>query len=181
MLLQPIKPERSLEDVIARPELRMYFLVMYNLSPIQQGIQSLHACVEYSNVFGDTQLYKDWALKHKTVIVLNGGTSNNIEPGYVGSMERHMEALESIGVDYECFREPDCNNATTAISFIVNEPVYDLKKLMALSKPRREDYDIVMSVYLNDGYDMKFDTGETIRYTGKELKLHKFIEQFRLA
>lgn len=56
MLLHPGKPERSIEDMILRPETRMYFLVMYNLSPMQQGIQALHAAVEYGLTYGDNLL-----------------------------------------------------------------------------------------------------------------------------
>ena len=59
-------------------EYRMYGLVPYNISPIQQGIQFGHAVVEYMLNFPvDLRVYKDtkkWAEEDKTFIILNGGT-----------------------------------------------------------------------------------------------------------
>ena len=42
-------------------EYRMYGLVPYNLSPIQQGIQFGHAVVEYMLSFGDLPSTQEWA------------------------------------------------------------------------------------------------------------------------
>jgi hypothetical protein len=73
-------------------ELRMYGLVPYNISPIQQGIQFGHAVVEYSQkiqsfksgILSKTETYRnisnqydEWADNWKTFIILNGGTTNN--------------------------------------------------------------------------------------------------------
>ena len=67
-----------------RLEYRMYGLVPYNISPIQQGIQFGHEVVEYglkhgkSNVINDkVDTYTQWAKNDKTFIILNGGTTNN--------------------------------------------------------------------------------------------------------
>jgi len=102
-------------------DLRMVTLVLYNLSPIQQGIQSAHAAIEYGvyeRKWKDTKArFIDWAQDYKTMIVLNGGTSF--------TMEQYKEELDSLGVKYTCFHEPDLNGVTTAIAFIVdymNEP-----------------------------------------------------------
>ena len=66
-------------------ELRMYGMVPYNISPIQQGIQFGHAVVDYGqrmkylgehNQSLNTQ-YNDWADNYKTFIILSGGTTNN--------------------------------------------------------------------------------------------------------
>jgi hypothetical protein len=37
-------------------DFRMYCLVLYNISPIQQGIQSLHAALEYANEYSNIKL-----------------------------------------------------------------------------------------------------------------------------
>jgi hypothetical protein len=84
-------------------ELRMYGIVPYNISAIQQAIQFAHAVVEYgqmvksenpdvegleangqrymhiNNLMAPTisSLYNDWADNWKTFIILNGGTSNH--------------------------------------------------------------------------------------------------------
>ena len=73
-------------------ELRMYGLVPYNISPIQQAIQFGHAVVEYGQKMQSykhgtlsrvdhykslSQNYDCWADNWKTFIILNGGTTNN--------------------------------------------------------------------------------------------------------
>lgn len=89
-------------------ELRMYGIVPYNISAIQQAIQFGHAVVEYgqmakrektdvecletngqrymhiNNLMVPTisSLYNDWADNWKTFIILNGGTSNHSQNRY---------------------------------------------------------------------------------------------------
>jgi len=107
-----------------KKELRMYVLVPYNLSPIQQGIQAAHAIAEYSINAGyvkvgeieiGTSLYKDWVKEHKTIVILNAGTT-----GKYSSMEAHANNLEKLKVKCSYFREPDLNDAMTAIAFVVD-------------------------------------------------------------
>lgn len=109
---------------------RMYHLTMYNISPIQQGIQSYHAGIEYVLKHSNTPEFKQWANNDKVVIILNGGTSNNI--GYdvwqnecAGTMEQQMAALSGAGIDNAPFYEPDLNNSLSAIAFLVDERVWD--------------------------------------------------------
>jgi len=99
---------------------RMYCLTLYNISPIQQGIQSLHAVVEYANHYGDTPSYKRWANVDKTVIILNGGSSI--------SLESHILNLKAIGVDLAVFREPDLFNGITAVGLLADERIWDREK-----------------------------------------------------
>jgi hypothetical protein len=64
-------------------ELRLYTFTLYQLSPIQQGIQAGHAAVElgmrcYKNQMTlrsgtDFKTYYDWATNWKTMVCLNGG------------------------------------------------------------------------------------------------------------
>ena len=95
-----------------KPELRMYSLVLYQLSGVQAGIQNSHSMIEYSEQNQDCATYKDWAKNHKTVMLMNGGTSEMLN-GYA-------EILESFGVKYAEFREPDLGNLITSVSFIVD-------------------------------------------------------------
>jgi hypothetical protein len=112
-------------------EYRMYGLVPYNLSPIQQGIQYGHAVVEYSLENFQDQRYLDWAKYHKTFIILNGGTTNkraNIVTGeYVGSLNNHVESLKNAGVRFATFEEPDLGDQLTAVVFLVDERVFNTK------------------------------------------------------
>jgi len=119
-------------------ELRMYSLVPYNIKPIQQGIQHEHAVTEYNvkHVMDNEnpcELYKTWAKEWKTVILLNGGTSNEghwvrqgfREVWYEGSMELHLKTLQENDIKLAFFKEPDLNNMISGISFIVDERVFN--------------------------------------------------------
>ncbi len=113
-------------------QLRMYFLVMYNLSPIQQGIQAGHAAIEYQVKYmlpNSTGVIATanrlWATDHKTFMVLNGGTSNRGEHVPAGTMEQHATWLTERDVPHAVFFEPDLNDALSAIAFILDDRVYD--------------------------------------------------------
>jgi hypothetical protein len=117
-------------------ELRMYGLVPYNISPIQQAIQFGHAVVEYGQKSKDrTQqeiIYNDWADNWKTFIILNGGTTNHktsLEDGLpFGSLNNHLLTLLDNGVSFAQFSEPDLGDQLTAVVFIVDERVFNRKK-----------------------------------------------------
>lgn len=112
-------------------ELRMYGLVPYNISPIQQGIQFGHAVVEYAQKYKNNDTYNDWADNHKTFIILNGGTTNkknSLEDGLpFGTMNQHLLTLHENGIDLATFQEPDLGDQLTAIVFIVDERVFNKK------------------------------------------------------
>lgn len=79
-------------------ELRMYGLVNYQLTGIQKGIQFLHGVVEYGqfikNVGGEELIkYNEWADKYKTVILLDGG-STNTNPERLGSLNNPYVPIE---------------------------------------------------------------------------------------
>ena len=116
-----------------RLEQRMYGLVPYNLSPIQQGIQFGHAVVEYSlNHYSYTEQkgsnpYSQWAHYNKTFIILNGGTTNDniINPGTLNIAQAELHAM---GVELATFNEPDLGDQLTAVVFLVDERVWDKEK-----------------------------------------------------
>ena len=101
--------------------MRMYFFTMYNLSGIQKGIQCGHAAVEYSRLAITCEThsqYFEFADKHKTFIVLDGGNSNDM-------ITRSCE-LDSLNIPHACFREPDLNDSMSAIAFILPEEIYGI-------------------------------------------------------
>ena len=123
-------------------ELRMYGLVPYNISPIQQGIQFGHAVVEYGRMIDELKIhstgsydnsvidqYKSWADKWKTFIILNGGTTNSrfrLEDGLpFGTLNQHALTLAQMGVELATFKEPDLGDQLTAVVFIVDDRVFD--------------------------------------------------------
>ena len=157
-----------------KEEYRMYHLVMYNISPIQQGIQAYHSGVEYALRYGDTKEYKQWAKIDKTIIILNGGTSNiHCEFSYKGTMENHIDTLLENNIKIAWFNEQDLNNSTSAIAFLVSDKVWDKEKYP----------DFPMDSITNISYDDR--QKEYIKWRkliGKEnIWLREFLSQFRLA
>ena len=114
-------------------ELRMYFFVPYNISPIQQAIQAGHAALEYAHEFGETELFKDFVQNHKTWIILNGGTTRTggIPEGTMQQIVGYINGFniaannQAQRIITSTFHEPDLNNALTAICFICDERVWD--------------------------------------------------------
>jgi len=107
-------------------ELRMYGLVPYNISPIQQGIQFGHGVVEYSQMFNNDK-YNYWAVNWKTFIILNGGTTNSNEES-LGTLNQHLLTLKENDIDLSTFNEPDLGDQLTSINFLVDERVFNKEK-----------------------------------------------------
>lgn len=111
---------------------RMYGLVPYNISPIQQGIQFGHAVVEYGLTQTqqdpvDTNLspYNQWAHNDKTFVILDGGTTNT-NPLSEGTLNQHLSDLKTFfNVKVATFYEPDLGDQLTAVVFLVDERVWD--------------------------------------------------------
>jgi hypothetical protein len=154
-----------------RLELRMYGLVPYQLTGIQQAIQFGHAVVEYGLTFGNTEQYLDWAKNWKTFIVLNGGTTNtnpSTEDGLpFGTLNRHLMTLDELNVRYEKFYEPDLGDQLTAIVFVVDERIFNKTKYP-------EPFDIVLNLESKTNYIESI--GGVNNY-----KLREFLKQFKLA
>ena len=105
-------------------EYRMYGLVPYNISPIQQGIQYGHAVVDYGSKFKDSKVYQKWAKEDKTFIILNGGTTNT-NPDRLGTLNKYYDELVYNSVETVPFNEPDLGDQLTAIVFLVDERVFN--------------------------------------------------------
>lgn len=175
---------------------RMYGLVPYNISPIQQGIQYGHALQEYNNSFIDhpkikgfdeaedryklEEQFNTWRLEDKTFIILNGGTSM--------TMEQHIQTLQDAGIHIGVFREPDLNMMVTGIVFLVPENVYkrdewpDFKDWVIKRNPNNQ---IVKRLSVEDLKDLA--DGTTYKewlgmVGGKKIAfLKEFTNQFKLA
>ena len=156
-----------------RLEYRMYGLVPYNLSPIQQGIQFGHAVVEYSLLYGRGHAdspYFQWAINDKTFIILNGGTTNT-NPLSLGTLNQARNVLRDMKVQYESFYEPDLGDQLTAIVFLVDERVYDKKKY--------PEYDYVLhDVYNSENHYYSELFGDD---ADKILEMRDFLSNYKLA
>ena len=175
---------------ITPDRLRMYSLNMYNISPIQCGIQSAHSNMEYASEYWDNKDFQEWMKYHKTVILLNGGTSNAGDksvyglPVAKGSMEKHLETLLDNGILAVPFYEPDMNNCLTSISFIVPDSVYktsDYKYAAFADMEKNNDF----SVYLRKKESGKLSEN-FLRWLDKvggerNLWLRLYLRNFRLS
>lgn len=103
---------------------RMYGLVPYNISPIQQAIQFGHAVVEYANDYFYDKEYQQWAKDDKTFIILNGGTTNKLLDKF-GTLNSNEYELTMRGVKTAHFYEPDLGDQLTAVVFLVDDRVWD--------------------------------------------------------
>lgn len=82
---------RTLEEIKSGP-LRLYSFVNYYLSDLQRGLQTAHLVSELFAYYGDDEYdgYSQdmydmlflWANAHKTIIILNGGNSQNLQTIY---------------------------------------------------------------------------------------------------
>ena len=118
--------EDSLQELRLRPsnvetkdayEQRMYSMVLHQLNPIQKGVQTTHAVVEYANKYASDEEYKQWAETDKTLIVLDGGTYQE--------MVRIYDTLKELEMKFADFQEPDLNYLTTSITFLADERVWN--------------------------------------------------------
>ena len=109
----------------------MYGLVARSLSDMQKAIQFGHAVVEYellSRSNADIRvMYDQWAINHKTFIILNGGSTNS-QSLKRGTLQDNLEFLKTNGVKVAVFHEPDINDAMTAFVFLVDERVWNREK-----------------------------------------------------
>lgn len=126
--------------MVKQLELRMYGLVPYNISPIQQAIQFGHSVDTYSSNqilkldagYSMCPNYLQWIHTDKTYIILNGGTTGK-QPSFDtglphGSMNQHLLTLKANNISFSCFYEPDLGGQLTAITFLVDERVFDTEK-----------------------------------------------------
>lgn len=120
-------------------EYRMYGFTPYQFKgSIHAGIQHEHALQRLNNRLrkGDlkdnkeyNEAFDKWSEQDETVIILNGGTTNNNkESKWYGTINQHADFLDSIGVINQRFHEPDLGDQLTAVVFLVDERVFDKKK-----------------------------------------------------
>jgi len=169
---------------------RMYGLVPYNLSPIQQGIQFGHAVVEYQLKYCTDitsleqseyeSVYYDWATNDKTFIILNGGTTNHNRDfsGIAqGTLNQHRDWLLDNKIRCAEFVEPDLGNQLTAVVFLVDDRIWDKENFPDFEdylELRNEDYDF-------PGVDGVYDEWEEMIGGETQVKLRKWLKQFKFA
>jgi hypothetical protein len=154
---------KKLVDMDEKPlKYKMYEIVIYNISGMQAGIQGSHAKDQFEIKYGHTPEYKEWLHNCKTVIVLDGGTTNDgIHSCYgetpeIGTMQEHISALRLKDIPHAFFKEPDLNNAMTAIAFIADERVFnnvDYPRYIDFCRTKMEDWEFEYA-FKSGNYDI---------------------------
>jgi hypothetical protein len=186
---------------------RMYGLVPYNISSIQQGIQFGHAVVEYGLQYGNVtdnviarhllpedSKYTKWAKEDKTFIILNGGTTNKrlIDGVPFGSLNQHVITLKEMGVNTAEFYEPDLGEELTATVFLVPKQVYNKKEYLNFDEYTVNTIsDLEVAYEINEAYkrcnfenkNLKEIYEDWIEYMGgkKNVELRYFLSNFKFA
>lgn len=165
---------------------RMYHLTMYNISEIQKGIQSYHAGIEYLLIYGDTPEFRQWARSDKTVIILNGGTSNDrLTPNgdwvSQGTMEKAIYALKGNLIPCATFHEPDLNNSLSGIAFLCDETVWDKETYPDPVVVPDPAWDLLTKEERRVAAKAQYDSLLVGNYGQKVAFLREWLKQFKLA
>ena len=111
--------------------MRAYFFGNMYLSSIQQGIQAAHVTHEFFTKYkGDVDpvasILWEWALNHKTMILLNGGYAEALE-----DLHAFFES-PSNPYPYTWFHEEKAslNGALTSVGIVLPEKIYDTARLL---------------------------------------------------
>lgn len=110
-------------------ELRLYTFINFYLSSIQQGIQSAHLVHELMLKYqmhssGAAKMVSDWARNHKTMIVLNGGGTQEL----VSAIEtlRAQDAYPWV----EFYESQEClSGALTGVAVVLPESVFNAERI----------------------------------------------------
>lgn len=121
--------------------MRAYFWGNMYLSSIQQGIQAAHCVSDMFVRYSNDQLSEqydyllDWADEHKTMILLNGGFSENLS-----NLKEFFED-EKNPYPFMWFNEEEAalNGAMTCVGIILPEKIYKTAALVRADSSLLED------------------------------------------
>lgn len=149
--------------------LRAYFFGNMYLSSIQQGIQAAHVVAEmFVKYHGIHPMLLDWATIHKTMILLNGGYSNELHRlhGVFASNENPFP--------YAAFYESEAalDGAITSLGIILPEYIW------IGARQVREDPITMPGILARKGFvDYQTDFGENVEYSVTRWEIDNLICQ----
>ncbi len=119
-----------IEDVtMENLEKRMYVFVPYQLTGMQKGIQAGHGVEQYAFKYHKDPEYMDYVKNWRTWYVYDGGTTNSdFDSNWYGGLNQIKDDLKANGIKFAKFKEPDLNNALTAVCFLADERVWNNEK-----------------------------------------------------
>lgn len=118
--------------------MRAYYWGNYYLSSIQQGIQALHTTAEmfakyYCTSDNKHLMLHNWANDHKTVVICNGGDSNDLH-------EIAHQISEQDEYPWATFTEEGVTDALTCVGVVVDERIVSAVNEVRLSRKERRRF-----------------------------------------
>lgn len=165
--------------------MRFYSFGNMYLSSIQQGIQAAHVVTEMfikyekrkSTHVGNEEipLLYEWAYDHKTMILLNGGMSDNLHS--LNSFFKH----DDNPYPFASFKESKeaLDGAATSVGIVLPEKIYEGAALL-----RRRLTPIMQDKFIAANTLMFYDEHELAieeRYNDFEIELMYQLNKYRLA
>lgn len=158
-------------------EVRAYYFVPYNISPMQKGIQAGHAGWRYARKFSaNNPEVWDFVDNHETTIILDGGTTNSrrdFDGVALGTLNQIADSLHENDIPFSYFEEPDLNDALTAVCFLADERVFNRKDY-----PNFVDY-ILDKMYLDSKTAMDAQNVVMLKMQGLEHLQEMFPEYYK--
>jgi len=158
-------------------EVRAYYFVAYNISPMQKGIQAGHAGWRYARKFSaNNPEVWDFVDNHETTIILDGGTTNSrrdFDGVALGTLNQIADSLHENDIPFSYFEEPDLNDALTAVCFLADERVFNRKDY-----PNFVDY-ILDKMYLDSKTAMDAQNVVMLKMQGLEHLQEMFPEYYK--
>lgn len=166
--------------------MRFYGFGNYYLSSLQQGLQAGHAAVDLYVKYHLMQeqdsrqvLYADWAANHKTMVLLNGGNSANLQDLF------DFLNCEENPYPFVKFHEDEVslNGALTYVGMILPPKIYDTAARLRAGRDHSHVAD-KSEIHIRDvksGFDGWAQTDIIEDISAWEFELMKRLNQYGLA
>ena len=141
--------------------MRFYGFCNYYLSGLQQALQSAHVisdlAVKYPATSKENQTYREWAKNHKTIILLNGGNSADLE--YINEQLTNFRK-RGMPLPFTKFHEDEqsLNQALTAVGVVVPEKYYSVSPVYRALKNSGKQIDEIQKILSIDFSFKKWET-----------------------
>lgn len=91
-----------------RGEKKLYILARRDLSCAERAVQACHALAELMSKYGDDPQLREWAERHRTLIILGVPDEK--------ALTRWEQKLRDAQIKCEAFTEPEMGNEKTALA-----------------------------------------------------------------
>lgn len=126
--------------------MRFYAFGNMYLSSIQQGIQAAHVVGNMSAKYGNGSDFKEWAVNHKTIVLLNGGMSCNL----ISIVDHFSDEENPYNWAYFTESMDALDGAITSVGIILPEDVYTTAAAIR-SKMSPSTYGIMIEITWESG------------------------------